>query len=728
MNKYELVGVVGEGAYGIVLKCRNKETGETVAIKKFKESDDDEENVRKTMMREVKILRMLRHPNIVSLKEAFRRKGKLYLVFEFVSKNLLEVLEMNANGVGGEAMQRYMLQLCLAIDCCHGQHVIHRDIKPENLLINLREQQLKLCDFGFARTVSANANLSDYVATRWYRAPELLLGSTNYDRSVDIFAMGCIMGELCDGQPLFPGESEIDQLYIVQRMLGPLTLLQHELFLRNPRFVGLKFPDMSRPETLHKKYGSKLPKMPLAFMKSLLQMEPSDRATSRDCLDHAYFDDIRHEYIASSSRVPSASRTRNGDDAKTAAYTPPSSHGDLQIPHISRRGSHTQDPATGLAMLGSARDNPYHAARNAGHEDDEKPSSRQHRITSPGDDRATPTPPALLPPDRFGRFNNNNNGGSHNAAKAGRNMLPSDSYFGGPPVAAEAKDMHDADVRMTEAAGVPEDKPTAPSGSSKWGPSDVRRPHKQQKRRDKSCRADRPIAAEARRPQVLSQSPVAEAKGGRSTTQREDGGSPLAKPSGPKGSRERPLLQPVLAAAAASAGHITGDDDDDDAKAANDYKAEAKAAHELNHLPRKSMQPLTHTVSKRKKMRRGEPKASSDFKAAEPDVDAAQREQERQVQREREQRRENEIRELREFSSKLPVKLHDGLGGHGATQLGALGALSRPNNEPPRSRVSNPLRLDHDRPPPRSDRIVLDHVDQQGAPDFANFRLQHRDS
>ena len=107
MNKYEVQGVVGEGAYGVVLKCRNKDTGTIVAIKKFKESEDDEV-VRKTTLREVKILRMLRQPNIVSLREAFRRKGKLYLVFEYVEKNLLEVLEENPNGLDPRIVRRYV--------------------------------------------------------------------------------------------------------------------------------------------------------------------------------------------------------------------------------------------------------------------------------------------------------------------------------------------------------------------------------------------------------------------------------------------------------------------------------------------------------------------------------------------------------------------------------------------------------------------------------------------
>ena len=115
MNKYEVLGVVGEGAYGVVLRCRNKESGEIVAIKKFKESEDDEV-VRKTTLREVKLLRMLRHDNIVELREAFRRKGKLYLVFEYVEKNLLEILEQQPSGLPPELVRKYIYQLCRAIN------------------------------------------------------------------------------------------------------------------------------------------------------------------------------------------------------------------------------------------------------------------------------------------------------------------------------------------------------------------------------------------------------------------------------------------------------------------------------------------------------------------------------------------------------------------------------------------------------------------------------------
>eukprot|EP00903_Cladosiphon_okamuranus_P009227 g8808.t1 len=301
MNKYEVLGVVGEGAYGVVLRCRNKDSGCVVAVKKFKESEDDE-IVKKTTLREVKVLRMLRHPNIVCLKEAFRRKGKLYLVFEYVEKNLLEVLEDNPDGLPFEAVRGYIHQLCRAIDWCHHNGVVHRDIKPENLLVNARSNELKLCDFGFARIVpppsAHRQELTDYVATRWYRAPELLLGSTRYDPSVDLWAIGCIMGELVDGQPLFPGDSEIDQLYIVQRVLGPLTEAHLQLFLKNPRFVGLKFPDMSRPETLQKRFVGKLGKRAMTFMRSALAMDPADRVSSREAVCHPLFEGLFEDYAS----------------------------------------------------------------------------------------------------------------------------------------------------------------------------------------------------------------------------------------------------------------------------------------------------------------------------------------------------------------------------------------------------------------------------------------------
>lgn len=294
MNKYEVLGVIGEGAYGIVLKCHNKETNETVAIKKFKENEDDDPMVRKTTLREVKMLRFLKHVNIVALKEAFRRKGRLYLVFEYVEKNLLEVLEDKPNGIDSHLVRSYIFQLCCAIHYCHRNNVVHRDIKPENLLINTSkgEHSLRLCDFGFARLLPSNGDLTEYVATRWYRSPELLLGETKYSTAVDIWAIGCIMGELVDGRPMFPGESEIDQLYLIQNMLGPLQKHHMELLASNPRFSGLKIPELKPPETLYRRFCGRLSKKATNFLESVFKLCPEDRLTSEECLRHPYFDGL----------------------------------------------------------------------------------------------------------------------------------------------------------------------------------------------------------------------------------------------------------------------------------------------------------------------------------------------------------------------------------------------------------------------------------------------------
>ncbi|CAM9128453.1 unnamed protein product [Hapterophycus canaliculatus] len=411
MNKYEVLGVVGEGAYGVVLRCRNKDSGCVVAVKKFKESEDDE-IVKKTTLREVKVLRMLRHPNIVCLKEAFRRKGKLYLVFEYVEKNLLEVLEDNPDGLPFEAVRGYIHQLCRAIDWCHHNGVVHRDIKPENLLVNARSNELKLCDFGFARTVPPPSGhrqeLTDYVATRWYRAPELLLGSTRYDPSVDLWAIGCIMGELVDGQPLFPGDSEIDQLYIVQRMLGPLTEAHLQLFLKNPRFVGLKFPDMSRPETLQKRFVGKLGKRAMAFMRSALTMDPVVRVSSRHAVCHPLFEGLFEDYASRHPHLQQCS-----DDLGVANGGTGALHGGS--------GSGSGGGQVGLSGGVGGRDGGRGTGGGGGGAMDQQTAGQQHGLSAgidggglsgrhssqgAGDNQQTsaPKPPSGGVP-RLGRFN-----------------------------------------------------------------------------------------------------------------------------------------------------------------------------------------------------------------------------------------------------------------------------------------------------------------------------------
>ena len=289
-NKYEVLGVVGEGAYGIVYKCKNKETGKYVAIKKFKEVGD--ELVKKTMKRELKMLQRLHHPNVVEFQDAFRRKGNLFLVFEFVDKNLLELLQEHPNGLDPNLIRHLIYQLCKSIKYLHDQNIIHRDIKPENLLIT-DKMESKLCDFGFARLVSeTNEKLTDYVATRWYRAPELLLSQGNYGKEVDYWAIGCIMGELVDGNPLFPGENELDQIHCIQKVLGNLTDKQEEMFYNNPIFNGKSLLNVTKPETLEKRYMGKFSKKAISFMKGLLALDPKKRLNGNTVFKHAYFEKL----------------------------------------------------------------------------------------------------------------------------------------------------------------------------------------------------------------------------------------------------------------------------------------------------------------------------------------------------------------------------------------------------------------------------------------------------
>ena len=211
------------------------------------------------------------------------------------------------------------------MDYCHRHQVVHRDIKPENLLVSSyclhSQHQLKLCDFGFARSLpQRTSRLTNYVATRWYRAPELLLGSGDYDKAVDLWAVACIMGELADGQPLFPGESEIDQLFVIQKVLGSLTPVQKEAFCKNPRFVGLKFPDCGRPQTLEARYKRKLPKAALAFMNALLRMDPAERLTASEALAHPYFEGMAprgRAFVSMNAKKPRAANQTPSDNRKS---------------------------------------------------------------------------------------------------------------------------------------------------------------------------------------------------------------------------------------------------------------------------------------------------------------------------------------------------------------------------------------------------------------------------
>ncbi|KAL3875407.1 hypothetical protein ACJMK2_033355 [Sinanodonta woodiana] len=287
MEKYENLGLVGEGSYGMVLKCKHKETGQLVAIKKFLESDDDK-MVKKIALREVRMLKQLRHDNLVNLLEVFKRKKRLYLVFEFVDHTVLDELEKCPNGLDETTIRKILWQVLKGIEFCHLNNIIHRDIKPENILVS-KSGIVKLCDFGFARTLAQPGEIyTDYVATRWYRAPELLVGDTKYGRAVDLWAVGCLLAEMLTGEPLFPGDSDIDQLYHVVKVFGTLTQRHKEVFMRNPLFTGMRLPEVRDTTPLEKKFP-RITHQALSLMKECLKLDPDERPTCSQLLKHEFF-------------------------------------------------------------------------------------------------------------------------------------------------------------------------------------------------------------------------------------------------------------------------------------------------------------------------------------------------------------------------------------------------------------------------------------------------------
>lgn len=208
MENYQILGRIGEGAHGVVLKAKHVTTGELVALKKvpLKKVDDGIPN---SALREIKALQESEENNhVVRLREMFPQGNGFVLVFDYMLSDLAEVIR-NADKPLTEAhIKSYMLMLLKGVAYLHGKSIMHRDLKPANLLIS-PTGHLKIADFGLARVFAAASTsakarpYSHQVATRWYRAPELLYGAKNYDLGVDIWAVGCIFGELLNSSPLF---------------------------------------------------------------------------------------------------------------------------------------------------------------------------------------------------------------------------------------------------------------------------------------------------------------------------------------------------------------------------------------------------------------------------------------------------------------------------------------------------------------------------------------------
>ncbi|KAJ0174468.1 hypothetical protein K1T71_009576 [Dendrolimus kikuchii] len=280
MDKYEQLAVVGEGSYGVVLKCKRRDNGQLVAIKKFLETEEDAA-VRKMALREIRMLKKLRHEHLVNMIEVFRRKRRFYLVFEYLDHTLLDELEAATGGLGEDTAKKHLYQLLKGIDYCHQNSIIHRDVKPENVLVS-NTGIVKLCDLGFARALAAPGEpYTEYVATRWYRAPELLVAEHRYGPEVDIWAIGCLFAEMLTGDPLFPGDSDIDQLALIIKTVGKLAPRHQQVVSRLSGGAALAGS------------GSKgtLPGTGLAkeLMAACLRTEPRARPSASSLLRHKYF-------------------------------------------------------------------------------------------------------------------------------------------------------------------------------------------------------------------------------------------------------------------------------------------------------------------------------------------------------------------------------------------------------------------------------------------------------
>ncbi|XP_034465509.1 serine/threonine-protein kinase ICK-like [Hippoglossus hippoglossus] len=284
MNRYTSIRQLGDGTYGSVILGRCLESGELVAIKKMKRKFYSWEECMN--LREVKSLKKLNHANVIKLKEVIRENDHLYFIFEYMKENLYQLMKDRTRLFPESAVRNIMFQILQGLTFIHKHGFFHRDMKPENLLC-MGPELVKIADFGLAREIRSRPPFTDYVSTRWYRAPEVLLRSTSYNSPIDQWAVGCIMAELYTLRPLFPGSSEIDTIFKICQVLGTPKKndwlegfqLASAMNFRWPQCVpsNLKtlIPNAS-PEAIH-------------LMTDLLLWDPKKRPASAQALRYPYF-------------------------------------------------------------------------------------------------------------------------------------------------------------------------------------------------------------------------------------------------------------------------------------------------------------------------------------------------------------------------------------------------------------------------------------------------------
>ncbi|KAL0380151.1 UNVERIFIED_CONTAM: Mitogen-activated protein kinase [Sesamum angustifolium] len=317
-SRYQVQEVVGKGSYGVVGSAIDTHTGERVAIKKINDVFEHVSDATR-ILREIKLLRLLRHPDIVEIKHIMlppsRREFRdIYVVFELMESDLHQVIKANED-LSPEHYQFFLYQLLRGLKYIHTANVFHRDLKPKNILANA-DCKLKICDFGLARVSFNDAPSAifwtDYVATRWYRAPELC-GSffSKYTPAIDIWSIGCIFAEMLTGKPLFPGKNVVHQLDLMTDLLGTpppesiarLTMIQEAakeklcvLFFNVPakQLSEMKRQgDISavcgRNNLFHLHRNFPMLTLWLRLLERLLAFDPKDRPTAEEALGDPYF-------------------------------------------------------------------------------------------------------------------------------------------------------------------------------------------------------------------------------------------------------------------------------------------------------------------------------------------------------------------------------------------------------------------------------------------------------